>query len=157
MATHDEALREIRLDMRELNLNRRQFEIGREQLLIASRQVDQAEYNLRNGSGSGAAGGQSNALQLLTILQSLLNTKNQLIGTWVSYETNRMGLYRDFDTMDINAQGVWTNEPSGTSALAVGSSPATFETPPTGFPDTDAGAAPPPPPAPGTPSPFQQP
>ena len=154
MANHDDLLRQIRLDMRELNLSRRQFEIGREQLLIAARQVDQAEYNLRNGSGAGAAGAQSGALQLLSILQSLLAAKNGLILNWVSYETNRMSLYRDFDTMDINAEGVWTNEPSGTSALAVGSATRTFETPPTGNPDTDAGAPPPPPPTSEPSSPF---
>jgi hypothetical protein len=55
-------------------------------------------------------------LNLLRALNSQLGAKNQLIGNWVQYETARMALYRDFDIMDINAQGVWTNEHDGTPA-----------------------------------------
>jgi hypothetical protein len=40
----------------------------------------------------------------------LLTARNTLIGNWVSYETNRYTLYSDFDLMDIDANGVWTNE-----------------------------------------------
>lgn len=122
MQTHDTILQQIRLDMRQLNLFRRQFAIQREQLLINSRQVDQAEFDLRNSSGTaaGAVAGSSAAINLLTVLNQLLQTKNSLITTWVNYETQRMTLYQHFDIMDINAEGVWTNEPNGATAFTVG-------------------------------------
>jgi hypothetical protein len=158
----------IRLDMRNLNLNRRQFEIGREQLLIAARQVDLAESNARNTSAAQAAapGGQSASLLLLNALTSLLTAKNGLIDNWVAYEINRIGLYRDFDLMNIDAQGVWTND--GTLPnLNGGPAPATPD--PVGAPvervlpgpagsGSATGEIPPlaPPPA-GAPGPFARP
>ncbi len=110
MLTHDTVVQEIRLDMRQLNLARRQFEIAREQLLIAARQVDLAEYNARSSSGAASAGGQSAGLNLINALNSLLGAKNTLISDWIQYEIQRMSLFRDFDIMDIDAQGVWTND-----------------------------------------------
>ena len=111
MLTHDQVVQGIRLDMRQLNLYLRQFEINREQLLIAARQVDLAEANARSAAAqAGGGGGQSTSLLLLNALQGLLDAKNNLIGSWVSYEVQRMGLYRDFDLMTIDAQGVWTND-----------------------------------------------
>lgn len=110
MLARDEIVRAIRLDMRNLNLNRRQFEIGREALLIAARQVDSAEYNARASTGATSAASQSAGLNLLQALNGLLQAKNGLIGNWVQYETQRMGLYRDFDIMNIDDQGVWTND-----------------------------------------------
>ena len=53
---------------------------------------------------------QSTTLSLLNALSAILTARNALITTWVSYETARMSLYRDFDLMDIDANGVWTNE-----------------------------------------------
>jgi len=119
MATHDQILREIRLDLRQLDLSRRQFEIGRESLITASRQVEQAEYDLRTSTAEIPV-----TLNLLRALDSQLGAKNNLIGSWVQYETARMALYRDFDIMDINAEGVWTNEHDGTP-IAGGVTPIT--------------------------------
>jgi hypothetical protein len=110
MLTHDQIVQQIRLDMRTLNLNRRQFEIGRISLLIAARQVDQAEYNARTSTGSSSGAGQSAALNLLPALSGLLQAKNSLIQNWVAYEIQRMSLYRDFDLMNIDAFGNWTND-----------------------------------------------
>jgi hypothetical protein len=111
MLTHDLILQQIRLDLRQLDANRRNFEIAREQFITVSRQVDEAEYNVRTTRDATA-----NVTVLLSnALQSLLNAKNNLIGTWVSYETTRMNLFRDFDLMDIDARGVWTNEHEDTA------------------------------------------
>ena len=79
MATHDQILREIRLDLRQLDLSRRQFEIGRERLITASRQVEQAEYDLRTSTADIPV-----TLNLLNALTSQLGAKNQLIGSWVA-------------------------------------------------------------------------
>lgn len=106
MLLRDQIVQKIRLDMRELTLFRRQFDIGREQILSSSIQVEQAEDALLLPQEGGAPV----TLNLLNALNSLLNARNGLIGTWVSYETNRLNLYSDFDLMDIDANGVWTNE-----------------------------------------------
>ncbi len=106
MLLRDQIVQAIRLDMRELTLNRKQFDIGREQLISSSRQVEEAEYALQRPS----EGGSPVTLNLLTALNSLLTARNGLIADWVSYETYRLTLYSDFDLMDIDANGVWTNE-----------------------------------------------
>lgn len=118
MLNYDTILGQIRLDMRQLALARRQFEIGREQLIIATRQVDQNEYNLRNSSGADSGVGQSAALNLQTALSALLSAKNTLIGNWASYMNQRMTLFWHFDLMNIDAQGVWTNERDNPLAIA---------------------------------------
>jgi hypothetical protein len=112
MLAHDTVVQSIRFDLRQLNLNRRQFEIGREQLLIAARQVDTAEYNARTATGDSSAQGQTAGTQLQSALQVLLQAKNGLIQNWVAYESQRIELYSDFDTMEIDSQGVWINDGS---------------------------------------------
>ena len=106
MLLRDQIVQQIRLDMRQLVLQRRTFEINREQVIIAARQLEQAEYNLRTVTDAT----QNLTFLLLQALSSVLTARNSLISTWVSYETARMSLYRDFDLMDIDANGVWTNE-----------------------------------------------
>ncbi len=106
MSSRDEIVRQIRLDIRQLDLNRRQFEIARESLLIAARQIEESELNLRFSNEPDS----SLTIFLLNALSDLLTAKNALIGNWVAYETTRLQLYRDFDLMNIDAEGVWINE-----------------------------------------------
>ncbi len=115
MLNHDLVVQQIRLDMRNLELNRRQFEIARQQLVTAVRQVEENEYTLRTGTQQDA----SNTLLLLSSLTNLLGAKNSLIGLWVNYVTARMNLYADFDLLDIDARGVWTNEHVDPALFAV--------------------------------------
>ncbi|WP_406700472.1 hypothetical protein V5E97_16825 [Singulisphaera sp. Ch08] len=112
MLNHDTIVQQIRLDMRLLNLNRQQFEISRDALLIAARQVDQAEFNARTSQGASSGQGQTVGTLLVSAQQALVTNKNSLIGNWVSYEIARMTLFKDFDVMNIDAQGVWTNDNS---------------------------------------------
>ncbi|WP_422930517.1 TolC family protein [Singulisphaera sp. PoT] len=110
MQNHDLIVQQIRADIRELNLNRRQFDITRLALLIAVRQVDLAEYNARSSTGATSGAGQNSGNNLVLAQGSLLQNKNSLIGQWIQYEVTRMGLFRDFDVMNIDALGVWTND-----------------------------------------------
>ena len=111
MLNRDEIVQQIRLDMRNLVLWQRTFEINREQILSAATQLESAEEEVRVPLDVN-----SNAtLNLLTALNSVLSARNALISTWVLYETNRLSLYRDFDLMDIDANGVWTNENDSTA------------------------------------------
>jgi hypothetical protein len=91
--------------MRDLLLNQKQFDIGREQLITSSRQVEQAEYAILRPEQ-----GEPVTLNLLRALTSVLDARNGLISNWVSYESTRLSLYSNFDLMDIDANGIWTNE-----------------------------------------------
>lgn len=113
MQTHDELIRDVRLDLRNLGLAEQQFEIAREQMIIAARQVEEAEYNVRNPPQNS----ESVALNLLTALNGLLQARNSLVAGWVQYETSRMSLFRDLDIMMIDGRGVWTNERTGTDGF----------------------------------------
>jgi hypothetical protein len=135
MLLRDQIVQQIRLDMRELTLNRRQFDIGREQILSSSIQAEQAEDALLLP----AEGGVPVTLNLLNALNALLTARNGLIFNWVNYETNRLTLHSDFDLMDIDANGVWTNENDpGTLATALriaAQNPALSLAIPAGVPD----------------------
>jgi hypothetical protein len=115
MRTRDGIVRQLRLDVRNLLLTRRQFEISREQYVIAARAVEETEYNLRTLRDVNAGAGFTQ--QFLNVLNQLLDSKNALIGLWVQYETTRMTLYANFGIMDIDAQGVWTNDGLDPAAL----------------------------------------
>jgi len=106
MLARDTVVQNIRLDMRQLVLAQRTFEINREQIITASRQLEQAESEIRSPTDISIPA----TLNLLTALTGILTARNALISTWVSYETSRLSLYRDFDMMDIDSNGVWTNE-----------------------------------------------
>jgi Outer membrane efflux protein len=106
MLLRDQVVQQIRLDMRNLVLFQRTFELNREQILSAATQLESAEEDVRVPVDVNPAA----TLNLLTALTNVLSARNSLIQTWVFYETSRLDLYRDFDLMDIDANGVWTNE-----------------------------------------------
>ncbi len=106
MAVRDQIRLQIRADLRQLELSRQQFAISRAQLITTARQIEEIEFRRNTETNPDA----SQTLFLLDALQNRLAAQNALIGNWVSYETARLALYRDLDLMDIDAQGVWTNE-----------------------------------------------
>ena len=106
MALKDNISAQIRADIRALRFDRFRFEISRQQLIVAARQVDEAQLNLRGG-------GEANSnltRDLLSALQGLLDSKNNLIESWVDYETSRMNLFRDLEQMNISSEGIWVDE-----------------------------------------------
>jgi outer membrane protein TolC len=142
MENRDAVVQQIRLDMRNLVLQRRSFEINREQVITAARQLEQVEFSVRTPIDAQA---QPVTLSLLNALNVVLSARNSLIQTWILYETARMTLYRDFDLMDIDANGVWTNENDQTAiniALRhAESAPAFSLTIPARMPDLSPGIA----------------
>ena len=106
MATEDAIVNSVRLNLRQLRTNRFNFQIVRQQLITATRQVEQAQFNLRT-----ATSGDSSVTQdLLQALQSLRDTKNQLISSWINYETSRIAAFVDLESLQLDEQGVWINE-----------------------------------------------
>ena len=106
MATEDAIVNSVRLNLRQLRANRFNFQISRQQLITATRQVEQAQLNLRTAT----SGDSSLTQDLLRALQSLRDTKNQLISTWINYETSRIAVFVDLESLQLDDQGVWINE-----------------------------------------------
>lgn len=107
MEDEDNIVNEIRLSLRLLRTNRFNFQIARQQLITATRQVDQAQLNLRQQQ----QGADSSATQdLLQALEMLRDTKNNLISDWISYETSRIELFVNLELLQLDNQGVWINE-----------------------------------------------
>ncbi len=141
MQNRDEVVQQIRLDMRNLVLWQRTFEVNREQILSAATQLESSEEEVRVPVDVNPTA----TLNLLNALNSVLSARNALISTWVFYETSRLSLYRDFDLMDIDSNGVWTNENDQTAidiALRhAESAPAFSLTIPARIPDLSPGVA----------------
>lgn len=106
MASKDTIAAQIRADIRNVEFSEFGFDIAREQLITAARQVDESQLNLRSATNADS----SVTNDLLNALQRLLDVKNNLIQSWVQYQTSRMNLFRDLDMMDISPTGVWSNE-----------------------------------------------
>jgi outer membrane protein TolC len=106
MALDDSIVESIRVDLRNLQTNRISFEISRRSLGSAARGVEGAEQQLRLGMGD------ANALTtaVLTAYTNLLNAKNSLISTWVSYETVRNQLLLDMEALQLDEREVTAND-----------------------------------------------
>lgn len=148
MAVEDSIVNQIRADIRALKISRLNFQISRQQLIAATRQVDEAQFQLRTALD----GGDSSLTQdLLDALQGLLGAKNDLISNWISYEIARIRLFVDLELLYLDDNGQWINEQynPNTQTPVVGQgefssdaiestppSPSTEEQPPT---DSSAG------------------
>ena len=113
MAVRDGISFEVRNNLRILNRERFQFEITRQQLITAARQVEEAQIKLRSSTEPNS----NLTRDLLTALQTLLRTRNGLIGSWVSYETSRMELYRSIGLLYVDDAGAWINDGDNFASL----------------------------------------
>jgi outer membrane protein TolC len=106
MAASDTIGNTIRSDLRELEIQRLNFQIARQQLVAATRQVDEAQFNLRRDQQA-----DSNLTRdLLQALQGLLDAKNNLISNWIDYKTSKITLFVDLELLYLDEQGKWINE-----------------------------------------------
>lgn len=115
MQQEDIVKRDVRSQWRQLIIFRKNLETSRRAVRIAALQYDSAVNesaaptgNVNQGGGGGGRGltGQN----LLSALRSILDAQNQLIQNWISYEQNRLNIYRDMDIMVVGPDGVW-NDP----------------------------------------------
>ncbi|MEZ6096133.1 MAG: TolC family protein [Pirellulaceae bacterium] len=106
MAAEDSITNRIRSDLRDLRIQRLNFQIARQQVIAATRQVDEAQFNLRTAAQSST----NLTRDLLQALQGLLSSKNNLIGSWISYKTARIALFVDLELLYLDDQGKWVNE-----------------------------------------------
>jgi outer membrane protein TolC len=113
MATEDSLLNTIRADLRQLRIQRLNFQIARQQLIAATRQVDEAQINLRTATSSNT----NLTRDLLQFLQGLLDSKNNLIRSWIGYQTSRIALFVDLELLYLDEQGTWINEAQSLNEL----------------------------------------
>ena len=104
---------------RQLAVLRRNLVASRLQVRLAARQFDSAVDQANAPAAVGGAGGGQGGVQgnlLVQALNSIISAQNTLISNWVSYEQNRLGIYRDMGMMEIGPDGIW-NDPAyrGTS------------------------------------------
>ncbi|WP_372894466.1 TolC family protein [Stieleria sp.] len=98
----DVVVQQVRRDLRTLEAEKLNFEISRHSLVAAARQVEQARVQLLAPDQSGDS---STTQDALNALSSLLSAKNSLIASWVAYETARMQLLLDIESLDLNQYG----------------------------------------------------
>ena len=106
MAAEDDIVNSIRFNLRQLRTNRFNFQITRQQLITATRQVDEAQVNLRQQRSTDSSATQD----LLQALQTLRDAKISLISNWIDYETSRIALFVDLELLNLDERGVWINE-----------------------------------------------
>ncbi len=119
MAAEDTIKQRVRGNWRQLAVLRRNLEASRLQVRLAARQFDSAVDQANAPAAVGGAGGGQGGVQgnlLVQALNSIISAQNTLISNWVSYEQNRLGIYRDMGMMEIGPDGIW-NDPAyrGTS------------------------------------------
>jgi hypothetical protein len=107
IASRDDIVRAIRLDLRRLAADRLNFQIARQQLIVAARQVELARVQLL---APGQAGDSSTTQDVLDALNSLLDAKNALIAIWVTYETDHLRLLLDTEALQLNQWGLYQDD-----------------------------------------------
>jgi outer membrane protein TolC len=109
MADQDAVSGTVRSNLRDLQISRLNLQIARQQYVAATRQVDEAKFNLRN-----ARQADSNLTRdLLTALQILLSAKNNLISNWVDFNVQKISLFTDLELLYLDDEGKWINEETG--------------------------------------------
>jgi hypothetical protein len=131
--TEDQVRLDCRQNWRSLEFTRRNFETIREQIRAATAQLDIAAEQTAapagpvgaapapaagapaggaggGGGGGGAGAGTAQGLQIIQAITSVLNAQNQLIIQWVAYEAFRLDIYNFMGTLEVDAEGYWTDE-----------------------------------------------
>lgn len=111
MALEDQVKQQVRRNWRQLSVQKRNLETSRLQLRLAARQYESAVDEAMAPAQPGAAS-RSGLLgtNLIQALNSVVSAQNSLIQNWVTYEQNRLGIYRDMGIMEIGPDGMW-NDP----------------------------------------------
>jgi len=102
MEQEDRVKLAIRQSWRQIQTQEYRLEVDRTTVRNAALQYDSASLQ--------AAGpNQTNALNLVGALNSVLTAQNSLVSDWVTYETNRLNIYRDMGIMELDPRGVWVD------------------------------------------------
>ncbi|MGL4419796.1 MAG: TolC family protein, partial [Gemmataceae bacterium] len=103
MALADSIDQNLRRELRELKLARLSFETARQSLLSAARQLESAKIRVLSQEAQNSAG--TSTLDILRAQDSLLNARNGLVGSYISYEQQRVQLFLDLEALQLDDQG----------------------------------------------------
>lgn len=99
---------QIRNMLRQIYLNQMELELKRESVRVAVVQVHLAQLDLSNPTKA-ASIGSSSARDVVDALNSLLNSQNSFMETWLNYQVQRMSLLLQLGLFEIDANGRWVD------------------------------------------------
>lgn len=120
MLLEDQVKQQIRQSWRQLMVSEERLEIDRRTVRNAALQYD-------NAALLATAAGQNNSLNLLNALDSVLRAQNSLVRDWITYETNRLNIFRDMGIMELDSDGVWVDDFYQQEVLTLPDMPAPAE------------------------------
>ncbi|MDM4018887.1 TolC family protein [Roseiconus lacunae] len=109
IADKDSIANEVRQILRRLEFSRLSFQIARQQVFAATRQVDQAQIDLRQSRAIDA----NLTIILLQALDGMLDAKNSLVQNWIDYRVQKMRLFAALELLYLDENGQWINEETG--------------------------------------------
>ena len=114
MASEDQVKLDVRSFLRRAKAEERTFKINQRALRTAARELDQAvEFGERPGT-QGSPGSQG--INISRALDNIILAQNELIESWVKYESARLRFFRDTGTMVIREDGYWTEDVNSSSS-----------------------------------------
>lgn len=121
----DRVYQELRTSLRTLRTAQLNFEIQRAAVLLAAQQVDVAQLRLVQPPKVGETSTLSvtTARDLTDALSNLLNSQNNILASFLDYESQRIGLDYDLGTMRLDERGIWV-DPGSIRPNKPASSPA---------------------------------
>ncbi|MCL2004840.1 MAG: hypothetical protein FWG73_01635 [Planctomycetaceae bacterium] len=98
---------DLRNVVRDVQMSQINFEINRGAVFTATTRVDVMQLRMEQPPARGARIDTSLSDQLIRALDGLMRSQNDLLNTWVAYQTQRMLLDLYMGTMSLDAQGRW--------------------------------------------------
>lgn len=99
---------QIRRTLREIQRNQLDLELKRESVRVAVIQVHQAQLKLSKPATSASRSvGDTSARDLVEALNTLLNSQNNFMTTWLEYQVQRMALLLELGLFEIDERGRW--------------------------------------------------
>lgn len=100
---------QIRSSIRAIQLAQISFELQRDSVLTSIKRVHSAQLNLtKPPTGSSRIGSvNTNAEALTNALESLLNSQNEIMRTWLQYQSRRMNLMLMLGVFNLDSTGRW--------------------------------------------------
>lgn len=115
MQLSDQIEQQIRSDIRSLRLQRISFEIARQSLIAAARQLENEQLLLTAPNQAQAGNAGDATLRKLRALDQLLSARDQLAGSFIRYEQQRIRLLLDLESLQLDARGFPSNASPQTS------------------------------------------
>ncbi len=105
MQATDQVEQQIRNDIRSLRQSRISFEIARQSLITAARQLENEKLNLISPIPVAAGNNGDATLRVLRALDQLLSGREQLAGSFIRYEQQRVRLLLNLEALQLDERG----------------------------------------------------